>query len=422
MDTALISIILLSAAVLLLVYLITKLISYRNELRAFISALSQGNSSARLPASFDEDTQMMALKVCKDMEVSQMHLRSADTQRRTLDAMLRSLSDGVVVVSSAGVITLANRAFVRALSLERRIEGRELAEAVRHHKLIQIFSEAMESRDVISEEIDAEQSGRIRYFIATAVPVVAAETDSVIITLHDITRLKQLEIMRRDFIANVSHEIKTPLTAIRGFSETLIEGAIDDRESAIRFLNTIKNNSERLNSLVEDLLTISSIETGDINIERSEADLDQIVDSVFLMLQDKADRKGLFLKKEIPTGLGRINADKDKLMQIVLNLVDNGIKFTETGGVTVGMMIEDGSRVFFVKDTGAGIPREHIERLGERFYRVDKARSRALGGTGLGLAIVKHIIIAHGWSMAVESEQGRGTRVKILIDKQVSEV
>ncbi|MCE5312134.1 MAG: PAS domain-containing protein [Nitrospiraceae bacterium] len=417
-----ISILVLSAAAFVLVFAVKRLISYRNELRAFLTELSEGNSSARLPASFDEETMMKALKICRDMEKAQMHLVSADTQRRTLDAMLRSLSDGIVVVSSAGLITLANRTFVRVLSLERRIEGRLMNETVRHLKLNQIFSEAMESRDVVTEEIEVEHSGRIRYFIATAVPVVAAETDSVIITLHDITRLKQLEMMRRDFIANVSHEIKTPLTAIRGFSETLIDGAINDTESAIRFLQMIKNHSERLNNLVGDLLTLSSIETGDINIDRSDADLDQVIDSVFLMLQDKASGKGLYLKKEIPTGLGRITADRDKLIQVALNLVDNGIKFTENGGITAGVSVEAGSRVFFVKDTGAGIPKEHLDRLGERFYRVDKARSRALGGTGLGLAIVKHILIAHGWSMAVESEPGKGTTIKIFLDKQASEV
>ena len=239
-------------------------------------------------------------------------------------------------------------------------------------------------------------------------------------------------------MANVSHEIRTPITAIKGFAETLLEGALEDKENALKFLESIKNNSERLNSLVNDLLALSRIELGDIKIEKKIVDLDEVVDSVFTTLRDKADKKKLVLKKMLPAGIIELEADRDRLVQILLNLVDNGIKFTETGGVTVKVQssrLRESSGTEFkvqkenedidsspishaveisVEDTGMGIPRKHLSRLGERFYRVDRARSRELGGTGLGLAIVKHLVKAQEWEMEIESTEGTGTTVKIL--------
>jgi two-component system phosphate regulon sensor histidine kinase PhoR len=262
--------------------------------------------------------------------------------------------------------------------------------------------------------------------MVTAAPYfVKGELFGAVLAFHDITRLKQLEDIRKDFVANVSHEIKTPITAIRGFAETLLEGALDDKENAYKFLETIKNHSERLNSLVSDLLTLSRIELGDIKIEKETVDLNNVVDTVFETLKEKAQSKGLYLKKEISPILQEVRADRNRLIQILLNLVDNGIKFTEMGGITVKVQSskskvqsEKEERDFIeisVEDTGIGIPKKHLSRLGERFYRVDKARSRELGGTGLGLAIVKHLVKAHGWEMQIESIPGKGTTVKIII-------
>jgi len=258
-----------------------------------------------------------------------------------------------------------------------------------------------------------------------------------VLAFHDITRLRQLEDVRKDFVANVSHEIKTPITAIKGFAETLLEGAIDDRENAPKFLNAIKNHSERLNSLVNDLLTLSRIELGDIKIQKEDVNLDDLVDTVFATLRDKVRSEGLYLKKEISPEILEIKADRDRLIQILLNLVDNGIKFTEDGGVTVRVRraefgVQSMGKIvselktqhseladfdyieICVEDTGIGIPKKHIPRLGERFYRLDRARSRELGGTGLGLAIVKHLVKAHGWEMYIESTQGQGTKVRLI--------
>ena len=180
-------------------------------------------------------------------------------------------------------------------------------------------------------------------------------------------------------------------------------------------MDIIRSNSERINSLVDDLMTISKIELGVVKIEKTALNIADVFDHVLAILKAKAAEKSLFLKTDLPESRITISADRDKLIQVLTNLVDNAIKFTEKGGVTLGARLENSKPILYIEDTGVGILEKHLPRLGERFYRVDTARSRKMGGTGLGLAIVKHLVKAHGWHMQVESIQGKGTRVKILI-------
>jgi two-component system phosphate regulon sensor histidine kinase PhoR len=310
-------------------------------------------------------------------------------------------------------------------------------ETLRKAELVDLIDRVVETKETLSCEIEVTHPKEFFLMVTAASYSVKGELSGAVLAFHDVTRLKQLEDIRKDFVANVSHEIKTPITAIKGFAETLLEGALDDRENAHKFLETIRNHSERLNSLVSDLLILSRIELGDIKIEKETVSLEGVIDSVFETLKERAQGKGLYLKKEITPSPFEIKADRNRLIQILLNLVDNGIKFTEKGGVTIkvqsskskvqsrtevvdsSLITHDPSRGDFyeisVEDTGIGIPKKHFSRLGERFYRVDKARSRELGGTGLGLAIVKHIVRAHGWEMQIESIPGKGTTVKILV-------
>jgi two-component system phosphate regulon sensor histidine kinase PhoR len=232
---------------------------------------------------------------------------------------------------------------------------------------------------------------------------------------HDITELKKTEQVRKDFVANASHEIKTPITAIKGFADTLLEGALDDKEHAVQFLRAIKSNSERINSLVDDLMTISKIEMGVVRLEKQPVRFSDVADAVSTLLREKAAAKNLSLNIVTEPGTDDLRADRDRLIQILTNLVENGIKFTEQGGVTFGMAAENGRTVIFVEDTGVGVPKQHLSRIGERFYRVDPSRSRQMGGTGLGLAIVKHLVKAHGWELRIESELGKGTKVRIIV-------
>jgi two-component system phosphate regulon sensor histidine kinase PhoR len=354
------------------------------------------------------------------MDKTKSRLDFAEAEMQRMDAILRGLSDGVMITDIGGYVILANSAFKKLMTVKEDIEGKRVLEVIRHMPLIEMLNRAIEKKDIVSDEVMVSRDDKDIFIAATAVPVYSGNSVAgTVLTLHDITRLRQLEEIRKDFVANVSHEIKTPITAVKGFAETLLDGALDDKENAMRFLAMIKNHSDRLNSLVDDLLAISRIELGDIIIKKTDVTLEQIVDYVFMTVKHKADKKNLYLRKNIQNSAMTIYADKDRLIQIILNLVDNGIKFTEEGGVTVGVEEIGGIITLYVKDTGIGIPPQHLHRLGERFYRVDRARSRELGGTGLGLAIVKHLVSAHDWNMHIESAHGAGTRVNIIIDRHL---
>lgn len=338
-----------------------------------------------------------------------------EQEKDRLNMILRSIPDALLIIDDGGGIVLSSQAS-REFFGNVAVAGRHYAEVVRSHEFTAMLDGVKESHEQDEREITLD-SPEERHCVVRVSPLFfrEGELSGYLAIFHDITRMKKLENVRKDFVANVSHEIRTPIAAIKGFAETLLEGALDDRESAGKFLGTIKSNSERLNSLVEDLLTISRVELGDVKVEKAPVNVGDVVAHVVATLGDKAASKKLYLKTEVAPGLGEISADHNRLAQILTNLVDNAIKFTEEGGVTVGADTEDGRTFLFVRDTGIGVPRKYVQRLGERFFRVDPSRSRAMGGTGLGLAIVKHLVRAHGWEMRIESTEGKGTEVRVMI-------
>ncbi len=411
-------IVILSLIVLFFVVYVIRMRLSVNAISNLLQELSSGNLNARLFTNSSGKLDTIARDIISIIEKTSIRLGFAEAEMQRMEAILRGMSDGVLITDSHDLVILANRTFKKLLSVTENIEGKQIMDVVRNAQLIEIVHRALESWEITSDEITVARGNREIFLIATSVPIYSEDSvRGIVLTLHDITRLKQLEEVRKDFVANVSHEIKTPITAIKGFAETLLDGALDDKDNAVRFLAMIKNHSERLNSLVDDLLALSGIELGDVKINKTEVSLEQVIDTVFMTLKDKADKKELYLIKELPQSAPAFAADKDKLIQIIINLVDNGIKFTEKGGVTVGLDETGGKVSLFVRDTGVGIPPRYLNRLGERFYRVDSARSRELGGTGLGLAIVKHLVGAHGWNMRIESEYGKGTRVNVIIDR-----
>jgi two-component system phosphate regulon sensor histidine kinase PhoR len=236
----------------------------------------------------------------------------------------------------------------------------------------------------------------------------AGEREGTILVFHDLTRLKQLERTREEFVANVSHELRTPLSLIKGYVETLLDGARNNPEVAERFLKIIERNANRLDLLIQDLLTISALESGRMKLNLQPVALRQLVEKVFSDLHAKAENKNVSLINELPELAA--SADVNRLDQVFANLVDNAIKYGRaSGSVRVGgEKMDDGKLEIFVRDDGPGIPPESLDRVFERFYRVDKARSRDQGGTGLGLSIVKHIVHAHGGDVRCESELGKG--------------
>jgi two-component system phosphate regulon sensor histidine kinase PhoR len=244
----------------------------------------------------------------------------------------------------------------------------------------------------------------------------------VVMVLHDVTALRQLERVRTEFVANVSHELRTPLTAIQGYLETLLSGALEEPENARRFLEIVLRHSERLGRLLNDLTDLSNIELGKVTLRREAVKLDEVVASVLAIIGPRAERSRVRLGTDTPADLPAVSADRDRLSQILINLVDNAVKYTPEGGsVTVTTrVVADGMVEIAVADTGIGIPPADLPRITERFYRVDKARSRELGGTGLGLAIVKHLVMAHGGELQIQSVQGQGSTVRFTLPVEMS--
>ncbi len=337
-----------------------------------------------------------------------------EEERKRLTVILRSIPDVLMILDSQGIVQLSSSAS-RSYFGDAPLRGKQVFEVIRNPLFLSLMDEARRNLTAGVGELRLDYPEE-RFFSARVSPLSykASELSGFVVILHDITQLKRLEQTRKDFVANISHEIKTPITSIKGFADTLLEGALHDAEHAERFLTIIKSNSERINSLVDDLMTISKIELGVAKIEKAPVAVPDAVEQVMTLLQAKAAEKNLFLKKDIPDQELTVAADRDKLIQVLTNLVDNAIKFTEKGGIMISAGKDNGKPYIVVEDTGIGILEKHLPRLGERFYRVDTARSRKMGGTGLGLAIVKHIVKAHGWDMQIESVPEKGTKVKIF--------
>jgi two-component system phosphate regulon sensor histidine kinase PhoR len=337
-----------------------------------------------------------------------------EEERKRLNEILRSIPDALIIMDSKGVVQLSSAA-TRKFFGEAPLLGRPFIQAVRNSEFFSLLEEVRARGEAGVSEFKIEHPEE-RHCVVRISPLFHGKNDltGFVAIFHDITELRNVDQVRKDFVANASHEIKTPITAITGFAETLLEGALDDKEHAVKFLQAIKSNSERINSLVDDLMTISRIEMGVMNIEKKQLRFSDAADAVLAMLGEKAALKNLSLRVAVEPGLDTLTADRDRLIQILTNLVENGIKFTERGGVSFGLGKENGKAVIFVEDTGIGIPKQHLSRVGERFYRVDPSRSRQMGGTGLGLAIVKHLVKAHGWDMRIESTLEKGTKVRIF--------
>ena len=252
---------------------------------------------------------------------------------------------------------------------------------------------------------------RQRFFAVTFAAVTAAETSGAVIVLHDITELRKLERVRRDFVANVSHELKTPLTAIQGFAETLLAGAIDDPKNRVRFLEIILDHSRRLARLTDDLLRLSKMDADRLDLEIQRLGVAHFVESCVETAQRPAAEKDLRISVNLQERLPDIAADRRRLAEVLQNLLDNAIQYTSPGGqIMLSASADPGEVKFTVSDTGIGIPQADQPRIFERFYRVDAARSREVGGTGLGLAIAKHLVEAHSGRIWVESEVGQGSQ------------
>jgi two-component system phosphate regulon sensor histidine kinase PhoR len=338
-------------------------------------------------------------------------IRTLTDERNRSSAILGSMIEGVAVVTGDERILYCNLAFEQILELPQgSSQGRTLVEALRQADLIALVRKALSGVEELTGEVEVGTVRR-RNFSVTAAPVRAAGANGAVLVLHDITELRRLERVRRDFVANVSHEFKTPLTAIQGFAETLLSGALDDKANRERFVEIIREHAWRLARLTDDLLKLSRIEAGRLELELRSIRAEELVNSCVETARLNAKARGLEIHVDLPENPPAIRGDGVQLGEVLQNLLDNAVQYTPSGGkIEVKARSNGHDVVFTVADTGIGIPESDLERIFERFYRVDAARSREAGGTGLGLAIARHIVEAHGGRIWVESAIGQGSR------------
>jgi two-component system phosphate regulon sensor histidine kinase PhoR len=352
-----------------------------------------------------------------------IHLLGSDRDRS--GAILRSMVEGVGVIDAQQRLVFWNRAFSEIFNIDRGAgEVRPVIEVVRNAEVLQLIRRALQGEESLQDDITTGIV-QLRMFAVTAAPVRATETGGTaavgkptgaVVVLHDVTELRRLERVRQDFVANVSHEFKTPLTAIRGFAETLLGGAIEDDANNRRFLEIIRDHATQLARTTDDLLKLARIEAGKLEVEFGPVVVAEVVDPCLETSLFRASRKGIELDADLPEDLPSVRGDARLLREVLQNLLDNAVQYTPLGGkVKVEAEASSEDLTITVVDTGIGIPLADQERIFERFYRVDAARSREEGGTGLGLSIARHIVEAMGGHIWVESEVGRGSRFSFTV-------
>ncbi len=381
------------------------------QLTEAAGAVAQGRLDVRAPGGSIAEMRESGQALADVARAIQRHLESLTTERNQATAILQSLTEGVIAVDASDRILLMNQAagtlFGSPAGLAR---GKPLLEVVRQHELQRLVADALSQRRPAEREITVFQPTE-RTLRVCAVPCHGAHADdpAAVIVVQDLTALQQYERLRKEFVANVSHELKTPLTSIRSLTETLLDGALGDPAHNRRFVQLIEEDVARLSRLIDDLLELAQIESQAEALRMTPVDLGPLLQDALRTLRPEQEKRRLTVTVDLgPRPM--VQADSDRLKQVLINLVDNAIKYNREGGsIRVTAQPEGSALRVKVADTGIGIPARDLPHIFERFYRVDKARSRQRGGTGLGLSIVKHIVEAHGGTVTVASELERGS-------------
>jgi two-component system phosphate regulon sensor histidine kinase PhoR len=379
---------------------------------------SEGDFSRRVMQSSKDEIGELAVTLNKMAETIENKIKEIKAQNQKLSAIFNSMVEGVIVVDKTGRIVSVNSTIEKIFGATKdTMEGRVFLEAIRNNDIAEVVNAISREGKPLTTEITLIYPMR-RIFEVNATPIF--DNDIVagcLVVIHDITELRRLETVRSDFVANVSHELKTPLTSIKGFVETLLEGALDDKENNRNFLKIIQDHSERLNNLVDDLLSLSHLESKEITLEKKSFILKLQLEKVTSGFKSQLKKMSIEIKNELSDSVS-ISADRNKIEQVFTNLIDNAIKFNkEKGAIRIYAEEADGKIKITIEDSGIGIPGKDISRIFERFYRVDKAHSRELGGTGLGLSIVKHIVELHGGCVGVESTEGFGSKFWFILPR-----
>jgi PAS domain S-box len=406
---------------LLVLFIVAAFISYRialsltrplEQITKVAQRIKQMDYKARVKVRKQDEVGELGHAInamAESLEVQMTRIRQNESQ---LESVLDNMINGVMMIDPTGKIVLMSKRAAEILGFSsRELIGRNYAEAKQQYELSQLIQEALASREHIKEEITFYFPEE-RLLELNLVPIHQEnnEFSGLLLVLQDVTAIRRLERMRSEFVANVSHELKTPIAAVKGFAETLLGGAVNDEETARSFLQIIFDESDRLNRLIGDILALSKIESKRVPLYFSPVELDSFMTKTVTMMETEATRKSITLDLQMENGL-YVEADEDRLRQIMMNVIANGINYTPEGGkvsVNIRSIDEDHIRIQ-ISDTGIGIPKKDLPRIFERFYRVDKARSRSSGGTGLGLSIVKHLVELHKGTISVTSEVGTGS-------------
>jgi two-component system, OmpR family, phosphate regulon sensor histidine kinase PhoR len=388
--------------------------------------LAKGNYRARTYEDHIDETGMLSASINILARNLQELMKSQEMQQDRLSTLIENMGSGLILIDKRGYINLINKTYKETFNIDAgEYLYRLYHEVIEHKEISSLVEEIFMTEKKIKKQVVLPLSIERRYFEVYGVPIISSHKvwKGVLLVFHEITELKKLEQVRKDFVANVSHELKTPITSIKGFSETLLDGAMDDKQALEAFLTIILKESDRLQSLVEDLLELSRIEQHGFKLVVENLDLNKQLSEAVTMVEASASEKNITLDLKADNASTIIPGDIYRLKQVFINLLSNAIAYTPNGGaVSVEINNQTEDAIVLVKDTGIGIDKSEISRIFERFYRVDKARSRNSGGTGLGLAIVKHIMEAHKGTIEVQSEVGKGTVFTLKFKKAMDNI
>lgn len=386
--------------------------------------LSKGNYRVRTPVDRMNEIGILGSSMNILARTLEELVKEQEIQKDRLSVLIENIGAGLILIDSQGYINLINKGYKEIFHVDpSKYLCRLYYEVMEHGEVSKFVEEIFKTEQKLNRQILLPLSIERRYFDVYGVPIISSNNvwKGVLLVFHDITEFKKLEQMRKDFVANVSHELKTPVTSIKGFTETLLDGAMNDQEALNAFLSIIQKESNRLQTLIQDLLDLSKMEQHGFVLNIHEFDLITALKEIITMLEKKASIKRIRLSLETDQENLWIKGDLNRLKQVFINLIGNAIAYTPDKGMVIVSVLEKQDMVqVSIKDNGIGIEKEEVPRIFERFYRVDKARSRNSGGTGLGLAIVKHLIEAHKGSIRVKSEIGKGSEFIIELNKKLS--
>ncbi|MDP2652820.1 MAG: ATP-binding protein [Candidatus Omnitrophota bacterium] len=380
--------------------------------------MSQGDFTHRFDLSRRDELRDLAQQLNQVSDELQGKIRRIMRDKNELMTILSSMVEGVLVIGRDERVLLLNNPLDLMLDLRTKDAiGRPYWEIIRNEEINTLLREALTHKHSVKKDVSIITPAERQFSMqVSSIFSDEGELAGIVAVFHDVTELKRLARMRSEFVANVSHELKTPLTTIKGFTETLLDGALDDKDAARRFISIIQEHAQRLEYLVNDLLSLSNLETREIKLNLEKTPVHLMMESVLHLYKDQLEKHGPKIRVRIPADLPPVLVDRVKIEQAFVNLLDNAIKFTPPdGSIEIAAHREnDYVRVHFT-DTGIGIAPEHLPRVFERFYRVDKGRSREMGGTGLGLSIVKHILQIHNGNVTVQSEPDKGSVFSVFL-------